>query len=383
MAIESKILVFNAGSSSLKFGCYKVELGANGKSFESLICGGEVEKIGEKTVAQVAKEIVHDLPKDCDAIGVRVVHGGSRFYRPVEVTTAVLKEIRALASLAPLHNTADADLIEALRKASSNTKIIAVFDTAFHHTLPKVASTYALPLALNSKYALRRYGFHGLAHRWVTQKLLETLGKNDARLILCHLGNGASVCAVRNGQSIDTSMGFTPLEGLVMGTRCGDLDPGLLIYLQKAVGLNMDQIEQLLNHESGLYGLSNNLSYDIRDLWSAVDNGDQAAQLAIDIFAYRVAKYIGAYAVALEGFDAIAFSGGIGEHDVKMRAKICKGLGFLGLHLDLERNAAAPRHVTTCISREGSSISAWVVPADENRQMVREIYEELRSLVRH
>ena len=397
------ILTFNAGSSSLRFALHGVgeEAGA-----EHLLVKGSVERLGTpqcslrlsqpgkpllegpiaaRHPADVVPQILEHLNLPADelgAVGCRVVHGGDRFRAPVLATPFVLKEIRALGELAPLHNAADADLVETLLAALPGVPVVAVFDTSFHQTLPAVASTYALPADLCARLGLRRYGFHGIAHQAVSRRLSESLGPRAAegtRFITCHLGNGASVCAVRDGKSIDTSMGFTPLEGLVMGTRSGDLDAGLVLHLQRAAGLGITEVEDLLNHRSGLHGLSGGLSADVRDLISAAGEGDARAELALEVFAYRAAKYIGAYAVAMSGLDAVAFSGGIGEHSAPMRARICGRLGFLGLHLDEARNEATDGSCAAPITRADSPTSAWVIPAEENLQMAREVNAFLKT----
>ncbi len=390
-----KILTLNAGSSSLRFALHQMEGTEDGK----LLAKGRLQRLGTpQGMLRVTRlgEAPHDEPVtagtpadiighvvsrlglaagELSAIGCRVVHGGSEFRAPVRVTASVLKAIRALGELAPLHNAAAADLIETAQAAVPGVPVFAVFDTAFHRTLPAVASTYALPADLCARLDLRRYGFHGIAHQAVSRRLAACLGRaveEDTRLVTCHLGYGASVCAVLGGKSIDTSMGFTPLEGLVMGTRSGDVDAGLVLYLQRT-GMSVDDVEDLLNQRSGLLGVSGGLSADVRDLTAAVADGNAQAELALEMFAYRTAKYIGAYAVALGGLDAIAFSGGIGEHSPAMRARICRRLGFLGLHLDDARNEAAAGSAAEPLTRADSRISAWVIPAEENLQIAREV----------
>ena len=307
-----------------------------------------------------------------EAVACRVVHGGERFDGPAVVTDAVLEEIRALGELAPLHNPMDAAVIDAARRALPDSLVAAVFDTAFHRAMPAVASTYALPWELSERRGLRRYGFHGISHRFVSGRLVESLGRpaEGSRLITCHLGNGASVCAIKDGRSVDTSMGLTPTEGLVMGTRSGDLDPGLVLHLIRTLGMTADEVDDLLNHRSGLLGISGR-SADVRDLERAAAEGDARCDLALDVFAYRVSKYIGAYFVALEGADAIAFTGGIGEHSASMRARICRPLACLGVKLDEARYSAASGQ-TARISADDSPVQAWVIPTDEELQMARE-----------
>jgi acetate kinase len=315
-----------------------------------------------------------------DAVGCRVVHGGARLVKPTRVTASVLDELRALKELAPLHIPADIAVLERVQQSLPETPVIAVFDTAFHQTLPEVARTYALPVELCARYGLRRYGFHGISHAYVSGRLIEHLGRSakETKLITCHLGSGASVCAVRDGQSIDTSMGLTPLEGLVMGTRSGDVDPGLVLYLIRTAGMSANEVDSLLNHQSGLRGLSG-LSADVRELEQAERAADKNAELALEVFAYHARKYIGAYAAALEGLDAVAFTGGIGEHSASMRRRICQGLGFLGLRLDDDLNEAADGRAAMRISKGSGAVQIWVIPTDEERQIARSAYEQLRN----
>ncbi|HEX3578757.1 MAG TPA: acetate/propionate family kinase [Thermoanaerobaculia bacterium] len=327
-----KILVLNPGSSSMKSATYDMP--------------------GEERVDA----------DDANAIGIRVVHGGSRFETPAVVDDAVLDEIRKLSALAPLHNPLAVDAIEAVRRERTGVPIVAVFDTAFHHTLPPVASSYAIPQTLG----IRRYGFHGISYAYVSKRL-DALNAGD-KLIIAHLGNGASVCAIRGGRSVDTSMGFTPMEGVVMGTRAGDLDPGAILYLLRNGATDLDD---LLNHRSGLRGLSG-ISGDVRELQAS---SDPNAQLALDVFAYRAAKYIAGYCAALDGVDAIAFTAGIGEHSASMRQRICDRLGFLGVTLD----DAANRAERTDERRISSGrVGVWVIPTNEELEIARATYDLIR-----
>jgi acetate kinase len=324
-----KLLVLNPGSSSLKSATYEMP--------------------EEKRIEDI----------DIDAVGVRVVHGGSRFEEPALVDYAVLDEIRKLSALAPLHNPVAIETIEKVRRERNGVPIVAVFDTAFHRTLPPVASTYAIPQDLG----IRRYGFHGISYAYVSKRLhaLNAGGK----LIVAHLGNGASVCAIRDGRSVDTSMGFTPMEGLVMGTRGGDLDPGAILYLLRN---GRGDLDDLLNHQSGLRGISG-ISGDVRELEAS---SDPNAQLALDVFAYRAAKYIASYCAALDGVDAIAFTAGIGEHSASMRQRICDRLTFLGITLD----DAANRATRTDERRISSGrVGVWVIPTNEELEIARATYE--------
>jgi len=337
------ILVLNPGSSSLKSGFYRLP------ETVSAVLPGTV------------KDILHTLSGEViDAVGVRVVHGGSRFENPIVVDEAVLGEIRTLAELAPLHNPLAVGVIEDVHGALRGVPIVAVFDTAFHQTLPPVASTYAIPAELG----IRRYGFHGISYSYVSKRLRAL--DAGSRVIVAHLGNGASVCALRDGRSVDTSMGFTPMEGLVMGTRAGDIDPGAILYLLRN-GMSEASLDDLLNHRCGLRGVSGT-SGDVRELERAAADGDARAELALDVFAYRAAKYIAAYCVALDGIDAIAFTAGIGEHSVSMRKRICDRLAFLGVELDDAANEAS-RNDERRIS--SGKIAVWVIPTNEELEMAR------------
>lgn len=387
--VLSPLLILNPGSSTLKFAVYGED--------ETPLAEGTVDRLGkpearlkweragkaqsteslpDATPTSALEAVLGKVAKGVAALGCRVVMGGERFVETTPVTPEVIKEVRRLGELAPLHNPVAADTLETVRRLLPGTPLFAVFDTAFHATLPEVARTYALPYALTEKEHLRRYGFHGIAHRWVSARLreqLEAAGHPSGCCVTCHLGSGASVCAVHDGKSVDTSMGLTPTEGLVMGTRSGDVDPGLLIHLLRQ-GKSPDDLEGLLNKESGLLGLSG-VSADLRDVEAAAKSGNARAELAMEVFAYRVSKTIGAYAVGLEGLNAVAFSGGIGENSATMRQRICRRLAFLGLHLDTERNTtgmgeeAAPTNLSTA----NASVQTWIIPADETQQMVQEI----------
>jgi acetate kinase len=369
------VLALNPGSSTLKYKLFSAPEGGA----EQALGDGVVDHVAGRTTAKAAEEAVNRcLPLRIDAVGCRVVHGGARFTEPALATEEVLAGIEAVGRLAPLHNPVALAVLEACRRLLPGEPAVAVFDTAFHRTIPEAAALYALPLDLSTRLGLRRYGFHGISHRYVAGQLLERLGRGAAgtRLIVCHLGNGASVCAVRDGRSVDTSMGLTPLEGLVMGTRCGDIDPGLLLHLLNTEGLTGAQLDDLLNHQSGLLGLGG--SGDVRDLQRSAAGGDARANLALDAFAYRLRKYLGAYTAALEGLDAVAFTGGIGEHSALVRARVCQGLGWLGLRLDPGLNERAGGKAPERISAEGA-VPVWVIPTDEERQMAREVAALLRG----
>ncbi|MFO0930735.1 MAG: acetate/propionate family kinase, partial [Gemmataceae bacterium] len=257
-------------------------------------------------------------------------------------------------------------VLETVLAALPRTPVVAVFDTAFHRTIPEPAALYPLPLDLSRRLALRRYGFHGISHRYVSARTIARLGRGDGptRIVTCHLGNGCSVCAVRDGRSVDTSMGLTPLEGLMMGTRAGDVDPGLLLHLIREEKEVPQSIDQLLNHESGLLGVAG--SNDMRDVQTRAAAGDRRAELAIDMFTYRIRKYVGAYAAALEGLDALAFSGGIGEHSALVRRRVCEPLAWLGVRFDADANEQ-PGHGEVCLTRPDSPVQVWRIPTDEER----------------
>ena len=391
------VLTLNAGSSSLKFKLLRMSDG------ESVLAHGQVDRWGTPQAAMrvevtqraavttsvaadsVAGAVEHAIgacrPLGIDAVGHRIVHGGSRFEAPARISDEVMAAIRQVTELAPLQNGPGLLCIETQRRLLPEAHAVAVFDTAFHRTIPDVAATYAIPVDVAQKHGLRRYGFHGTSHRYVSQKLLEVMGRPAAgtRLITCHLGNGASVCAILDGKSIDTSMGMTPLEGLVMGTRCGDIDPGLLMYLMRTERMSVPDLDELLNRHSGLLGLSGKSS-DVREL-TALAADDPRAELALAIFAYRVRKYIGAYAAALGGLDAVAFAGGIGEHSADMRRRICNGLEFLGAEIDPARNAAASGDTSCRVGPDSSRVQVWVIPTDEELQIARDVRELLRRTV--
>ncbi|MGI4792177.1 MAG: acetate/propionate family kinase [Janthinobacterium lividum] len=364
------ILALNAGSSSLKFRLFQVTDGT-----EEVLSEGTAERVSGDTLLPAAQKAIDQCkPLGINAVGHRLVHGGAKFTGPTRITSETLTELKGLRELDPLHNPAEIALIEATQRLLPNLPTIAVFDTAFHRTLPEVAYTYALPREISEKHVLRRYGFHGLSHQYVSGKLLECLGRpaDGTRLITCHLGSGASACALLNGKSVDTSMGMTPLEGLVMGTRSGDVDPGLLLYLLREQKMSAEDLDDMLNHQSGLQGVSG-LSSDVRDLEKAASEGSAQAELALALFAYRVRKYIGAYAAALGGLDAVAFTGGVGEHSASMRARICTGLDFFGVRLNADANQNADGKAAARLSPEDSPVEAWVIPTDEERQIAREV----------
>jgi acetate kinase len=402
------VLVLNVGSSSLKFQLVRTDQDRMSHNSDEKLARGTIERLGgeavltlragggavQKTTATLrdhraaVEYIVSWLVAadsgvglggraDIDAVGHRVVHGGERFTRSVRIDDDVLRGIEDTIDLAPLHNPANLRGIAAARAVlGAGVPQVAVFDTAFHNTLPDHAYLYAIPYQLYRRYKIRRYGFHGTSHRYVAHRWRQLTGtdRDRTRLVTLHLGNGCSACAIVNGDSVDTSMGFTPLEGLVMGTRSGDIDPAVLDYLAGKEGLSLPEAEALLNKQSGLLGISG-LTNDMRELIAEErEHGDRRARLAIEIFAYRVRKYVGAYLAAIGGADAIVFAGGIGENSAEVRARICSGLEWMGLTLDPARNDAAVGGREGRISDGASRLEAWVIPTDEELLIARDTF---------
>lgn len=389
------VLVINCGSSSLKFQLINSDS-------EEVLAKGLCERIGidgsltyqpqggEKTKTDKAMpthteaiQFVIDALTDAKtgvvksldeigAVGHRVVHGGEKFASSVVITDEVMKAIEECNDLAPLHNPANLIGINACQKLMPGTPMVAVFDTAFHQTMPEEAYMYGLPYEYYEKYKVRRYGFHGTSHSFVSKRAAELAGKpyDQLKTIVCHLGNGASICAVKNGKSVDTSMGLTPLEGLVMGTRSGDIDPAILEFIAKKENLDIAGLMNMLNKKSGVYGLSNNLSSDFRDLDAAASKGNKPAAIALKVFAYRVAKYVGSYAAAMNGVDVIAFTAGVGENSGPVRADIMSYLGYLGIQLDGAANDSRGEEVT--ISTPDSKVQVMVIPTNEELAIARE-----------
>ena len=389
------ILVINCGGSSLKFQLINSES-------EGVLAKGLCERIGidgkltyqpeggEKTTSDKAMpthteaiQFVIDALTDektgvvksldeINAVGHRVVHGGEKFASSVVIDDEVLKAIEECNDLAPLHNPANLIGINACRELMPGVPMVAVFDTAFHQTMPSKAYMYGLPYEYYEKYKVRRYGFHGTSHSFVSKRVAELVGKayDETKTIVCHLGNGASICAVENGKSVDTSMGLTPLEGLVMGTRSGDIDPAIMEFLAKKENLDIAGLMNVLNKKSGVYGLSNNLSSDFRDLSEAAADGNEIAELALDVFAYRVAKYVGSYTAAMNGVDNIVFTAGIGENSAIVRTMVCKYLGYLGIEIDEELNGKRGQEII--ISTPESKVKVLVVPTNEELAIARE-----------
>jgi len=391
----ARVLVINAGSSSLKYDFFDAadpgavargvieKIGEPGSRHRHSHAGGE--QVDQVAVADHEAALALALRRLGDpergaggaisAVGHRVVHGGARFTGAVVIDDEVIGEIEACARLAPLHNPVNLAGIRACQKLLPDTPQVAVFDTAFHANMPEHAARYAIPHELAEQHGLRRYGFHGTSHQYVAQRAAAHLGRSfrEVRLITCHLGNGASVCAIDHGRAVDTSMGLTPLEGLVMGTRSGDVDPGLVLHLCTALGMAPAEVDRMLNRDSGLLGLSG-LSRDMRELEAAAAEGHERARLAISVFCYRVKKYIGAYLAVLGGVDALVFTGGIGQGSAWMRARICQGLAAMGIVVDEMRNRAPaddPRAVRP-VSDPSAAVPVLVVPTDEEAMIARE-----------
>ena len=392
-----KILVINAGSSSLKYQLIDM-------ADESVICKGLVERIGiegsniahkiggEKIeikkplknhveAIQLVLEVLQDKKygavssmSEIGAVGHRVVHGGESFSRSVLIDDGVMDAIRDNIDLAPLHNPANIMGIEACRAVMPGTPMVAVFDTAFHQTMPKSSYIYALPYEVYEKYKVRRYGFHGTSHKFVAQQAAKMLGKplEDIKLITCHLGNGSSVSAVKDGKVLDTSMGLTPLEGVPMGTRSGDLDPAILGFLMNKLNMNIDEMTAYLNKKSGILGISG-ISSDFRDLIAAAKEGNERAQLGLDVFCYRVRKYIGAYAAAMGGVDAVVFTAGVGENNSGLRKKIMEGMEYLGFEIDDSQNENGSG--AFAMTKSSSRVCGLVIPTNEELMIARDTAE--------
>ena len=308
--------------------------------------------------------VIKDL-KEIDAVGHRMVHGGEKFNKSVLLTDEVLKAFEACTDLAPLHNPANLKGVRAVQELMPGLPQVGVFDTAFHQTTPKEAYMYAIPYELYEKYGVRRYGFHGTSHRYVSQRVCEYLGvkAEGKKIITCHIGNGGSIAAVKDGKCVDTSMGLTPLEGLMMGTRSGDIDGGAVTFIEKKLGLDADGMSNLLNKKSGLLGVSG-ISSDMREIFSANEAGNERAQLAFNMYCYRVRKYVGAYAAAMNGCDIIVFTAGVGENQANMRENVCKGLSFMGVEIDTEKNMGIHGE-EAIISTPESKVTVVVIPTDE------------------
>lgn len=394
-----KILVLNCGSSSLKYQLIDM-------SNEEVLCVGLVERIGiEGSVLKQEKDgvegkLIVEQPmknhqdaiklvldavvdsqyggvkdiKEVEAVGHRVVHGGEKFAASVLITEEVKAALEECIELAPLHNPANIMGIEACEAILPGVPMVGVFDTAFHQTMPKSSYLYGLPHELYTKYGVRRYGFHGTSHRYVSQRAAAMLGKNieDCKIITCHLGNGASVAAIDGGKSVDTSMGFTPLEGLIMGTRCGDIDAAILPFLMEKEGLDAKGLSDLMNKKSGVYGMTG-ISSDFRDIEDAAAQNNELAQVALESYAKKVKKYIGSYAAEMNGVDAVVFTAGVGENGIGMRADIMANMDFLGMKLDEEANKV--RGKERVISTEDSKVKILLIPTNEELMIARDTLE--------
>jgi len=397
-----KVLVINCGSSSLKYQVLDM-------TTETLLAKGLVERIGmdgsvithekigedkvkkevpmkdHKDAIQQVLEAVQDKEHgvvasmdEIGAVGHRVVHAGEKFAESVLINDAVIAALEECVELAPLHNTPNLYGIAACQELMPNTPMVGVFDTAFHQTMPPEAYLYAIPYEYYEKHGIRRYGFHGTSHKYVAQRAASMLNVNinDLKLITCHLGNGASVSAIKHGRCIDTSMGFTPLEGLVMGTRCGDIDPAIVTYIREKENLPQGKANEILNKQSGVLGISG-VSSDFRDLEEAVAEGNERAALALKIFAKKVRFYIGAYIAEMNGVDAIVFTAGVGENDVDMRELICTDLGNLGIKLDIIKNKV--RGKETIVSTEDSKVKLLLIPTNEELMIARDTYNIVKK----
>ncbi len=399
---QVKVLVINCGSSSLKYQVFDM-------TTETVLAKGIVERIGidgsflkyrrgdednitieaeipnhEVAIKLVFDALTHEAygvlrsMDEIAAVGHRVVHAGEKYASSVVIDDDVMAALRECIDLAPLHNPPNIMGIEVAQKLMPNVKHVGVFDTAFHQTMPDYAYMYALPYEYYEKHKVRRYGFHGTSHKYVSQRAAAMLGRpiEELKIITCHLGNGASVTAVKGGKSVDTSMGFTPLEGLIMGTRSGDLDPAVVTFLQEKEGFSSEQVNNLLNKKSGVLGISG-VSSDFRSLEEASDAGNERAALAMEMFAYRVRKYIGAYAAAMGGVDAIVFTAGLGENSALMREKICAGLEFLGVKIDAEKNNVRGREVD--FSAADAKVRTLLVPTNEELMIARDTLALVRG----
>ena len=390
-----KVLVINCGSSSLKYQLIDSDseqvlakglcerIGIDGRlTYQKAGCDKEITEAAMPSHKEAIQMVLHALVNDktgavkdlaeIEAIGHRIVHGGEKFESSVIINDEMIQAVEECTELAPLHNPANLTGIRVCQELMPGVPMVAVFDTAFHQSMPPKAYVYGLPYEYYEKYRVRRYGFHGTSHSFVSKELANFLGLdiNHSKLIVCHLGNGSSVSAVLNGKCVDTSMGLTPLEGLVMGTRSGSIDPAIVEFIAKKENLDIDGVMNVLNKKSGVYGITKGLSSDFRDLEDAAAEGNELAKLALSIFAYDVAKYIGAYAAAMNGVDAIAFTAGIGENGPDTRTEVAEYLGYLGIKLDEEKNQM--RGFNNKISTEDSKVAVCVIPTNEELAICRE-----------
>lgn len=391
-----KILVLNCGSSSVKYKLIELS-----NDDQNVLAEGGVEKIGlpdsflkfkfkdgKETISTsiptqgVAVRIILDTLtsekygcikdyNEIEAVGHRVVHGGEKFNKSVLITDEVIANVKACYDLAPLHNPVNIAGIEAISEVLPEVPQVAVFDTAFHQTMPAFAYMYALPYEAYENYGIRRYGFHGTSHRYVSRRACEFLGVNyeKQRIITCHIGNGGSITAIKDGKSVDTSMGLTPVEGLMMGTRCGDIDPAALLYIQQKENLDGAAMQALINKRSGLLGVSG-VSSDMRDIDKAISEGNERAKLALDMYEYRIVKYIGAYTAVLGGVDVIVFTGGVGENHISTRENVCRQLAFLGIDFDSSKNQV--RGEEALLTTPQSKVKVVTIPTDEEYMIARD-----------
>ncbi len=395
-----KVLVLNCGSSSLKYQLINMEnekvlakglcerIGIEGSNLKHVPDGGEAFVLempmkdhndAVKNVMDALVDAKHGVLKSTDeisAVGHRVVHGGEYFSGSVIINDEVLKAVELCNDLAPLHNPPNLIGIQACMNIMPGLPQVAVFDTAFHQTIPAKAFLYAIPYELYEKYKIRRYGFHGTSHKYVSQRAADFLGKKaeDINIITCHLGNGASICAVKGGKSFDTSMGFTPLEGLAMGTRSGDIDPAVIPFIMEKEGIDVKAALDILNKKSGVLGVSG-VSSDFRDIERAANDGNERAKAALEIFYYRVAKYIGEYAAAMNGVDAVVFTAGLGENSSETRANVCSYLGYLGVKVDNDKNSK--RGCEFIFTTDDSNVVGMTIPTNEELVIARDTKELL------
>lgn len=393
-----KILVLNCGSSSLKFQLINMDnnermakgnferiggmkttlkLNVRGKKEELLHIARDYDE-AISFVLEVLLKPEYDLIKSLDeigAVGHRIVHGGEMFSHSVLIDDKVIEEIEKCIDLAPLHNPAGVAGIKAAQNALPNVPMVAVFDTAFHQTMPAKAYIYQIPYRYYTSYKIRKYGFHGTSHKYVATRIAELENNKDLKLINCHLGQGASICAIDGGKSVDTSMGLTPLAGIPMATRCGDIDPAIIPYIMKRDNLGPEDVEDILNKQSGAWGVSG-VSSDYKDVEDGYSMGDQRSILTLDSQAYKVAQYIGQYMISLGGLDVLTFAGGVGENGIETRERVCKYLEPFGVKLDLEANKV--RGKEKCISTEDSKVKVYVIPTNEELMIAKETYELIK-----
>lgn len=398
-----KILVLNCGSSSIKYALYNMD-------DKSVMTSGGAERVGldgafvkVKMPDGTKKKVMHDIPEHTEgvkfifslltdpeigviksldeigAVGHRMVHGGEKFNKSVVLNDEVIEVFKSVSDLAPLHNPANLKGVMAVSELMPGLPQVGVFDTAFHQTMPAHSYLYAVPYDLYEKYGVRRYGFHGTSHRYVSQRVCDFLGVKyeDKKIITCHIGNGGSVAAVQNGKCVDTSMGLTPLEGLMMGTRSGDIDGGAVTFLEKKLGLGPDEMSNLLNKKSGVLGITG-ISSDMREIDDAVAAGNERAKLALDMYNYRIKKYVGAYAAAMGGCDIIVFTAGVGENQYQMREAVCKDMEYMGVKLDAEKNKGI-RGEEAIISPPDSKVTVCVIPTDEELMIATDTMNLLKK----